>query len=59
MTTFRITVDVTMSGDIYVEADSMEEAKRKINSRSWTHSDLNGFHYVGREIVDCEEDACS
>lgn len=55
MKNFIVTVDVTLSGDIYVQAESEQEARKKIASRNFTHSDLRHFHYVGRDIVECEE----
>ena len=55
MKNFIVTVDVTLSGDIYIQAENEHDAKKKIASRSFTHSDLRNFHYVGRDIVECEE----
>lgn len=52
---FRVTLDVTMSGSIYIEANSLEEATKKISEKSFTPQDLKSFHYVGKDIFEVEE----
>lgn len=59
MKEFRITIDVTMSGDIYIDAETKEEAIKKAKDKYFNAGDLRDFHYMSTEIVDCEEDACS
>ena len=49
---FVLTVDVTMSGDIYIEAETEEEAKKKFNEMYFVASDLRNFHYMSKELVE-------
>lgn len=58
MKEFRITIDVTMSGDIYIDAETKEEAIKKAKDKYFNAGDLRDFHYMRTEIVDCKEDAC-
>lgn len=53
---FRVTLDVTMSGSIYIEANSLEEANKKISKKSFTSQDLKNFNYVGKDVFEVEED---
>ena len=54
---FEIQVDVTMSGSIYVEANSEQEAKEKANKilSNITHSDLHSFSCINKKIIDIWE----
>ena len=58
MKEFRITIDVTMSGDIYINAETKEEAIKKAKDKYFNAGDLRDFHYISSDVVDCEEDAC-
>ena len=56
MAEYRLTVDVTMSGDIYIEADNLEEAKKKFNEMYFVASDLRNFYQVNAEVVDVHKE---
>lgn len=53
--TFSVNLDVTMNGNIYIEADSIEEAEKIAKEMRFTPSDLRNFHYFSTEIFDSEE----
>ena len=54
--TYEVQIDVTMSGNIYIEAETEEEAQRKVMDKNFTLSDLKNFWFVGSDIVEIEED---
>ena len=56
MAEYRITIDVTMSGDIYVEADSIEEAKKHAEGMYFVASDLRNFHQISTELVEAQKE---
>ena len=56
MKEFCIRVDVTMSGDVYIDANSKEEAIAKLNKMNFTASDLRNFSVIGKDIIDIEEE---
>ncbi len=56
MAEFRLTVDITMSGDIYVEADNEAEAIKKFKDKYFVASDLRNFHQVNTELVEITEE---
>ena len=49
---FCVQVDVTMSGNIYVEAENEKEAIKKVRAMDFTSSDLRNFYWLSTEIVD-------
>ena len=55
MKEYCIQVDVTMSGNVYVEANSKEEAIAKVDKMNFRSSDLTNFYQVDAQIVDVEE----
>lgn len=55
MKEFCIKVDVTMSGDVYIDANSKEEAIAKLNKMYFTASDLRNFYQIDVQIVEIEE----
>ena len=56
MAEYRLTVDVTMSGDIYIEADNEEEAIKKFRDKYFVASDLRNFHQISTELVEVEKE---
>lgn len=56
MAEYRLTVDVTMSGDIYIEADNEEEAFDKFKNKYFVASDLRNFHQISTELVEVNEE---
>ena len=56
MAEYRLTVDVTMSGDIYIEADNLEEAFDKFKNKYFVASDLRNFHQVSTELVEAHKE---
>lgn len=55
MKEFCIQVDVTMSGNIYVDANSKEEALAIVDKMNFRASDLTNFYQIDAQIVDIEE----
>lgn len=55
MKEFCIRVDVTMSGSVYVDANSKEEAIAKVDKMNFKSSDLKDFYQIDVQIVDIEE----
>lgn len=51
-TEYEVQVDVTMSGSIYVEAESEKEAIAKVKAMTFVASDLKNFHEIGTDIYD-------
>lgn len=56
MKEFCIHVDVTMSGNVYVNASSEKEAREKVRAMNFTASDLTNFYELNLDIVDVEEE---
>ena len=56
MAEFRLTVDVTMSGDIYIKADNELEARKKFRDKYFVASDLRNFHQISTELVEVEKE---
>jgi len=57
---WEVNVDVTMSGYVYIRADSPEEAEAKVKELRFVASDLRNFCNTAtepyNEPVECEED---
>ena len=56
MKEFCIQVDVTMSGHVYISANSKEEALAKLEKKYFTGSDLSGFSNIATDVIDIEEE---
>lgn len=54
MKEYTVTIDVTMSGDITIEANSKKEAKELAKSRYFTPSDLRDFHEINTKVVEVQ-----
>ena len=54
--TYKVQIDVTMGGNIYIAAETEEEAQRKVMDKNFNYSDLKNFWLVGSDIVEIEED---
>lgn len=55
MKEYSIHIDVTMSGNVYVSANSKEEAYKKAKEMSFVGSDLTNFYFLDSSIVEIEE----
>ena len=57
MKEYAVTVDIVMSGVIYVKAENEDEAKAAAYGKAgyYVASDLRNFINVTREVVDVEE----
>ena len=55
MKKFNIVIDVKMSGDLEIEANSEKEARAKAMAISFTPYDLRNFHFLNSEIYESEE----
>lgn len=53
---FCVQVDVTMSGNVYVNASNEQEAMKLVREIKFTPNDLRNFYGVDLEIVDVEEE---
>jgi len=54
MAEYEVQIDVTMSGSIFIDAESEKEAREKAKAKftNVTHSDLSSFHCIHKEIID-------
>jgi len=48
---FTVTVDVTMSGEIEIEAESKSQAKDLAKIKNFNPSDLRTFHHIKTKVV--------
>ena len=55
MKEYCIQVDVTMSGNVYVGADSKEEALAIVDKMNFRASDLTNFYQIDVQVVEIEE----
>lgn len=55
MKKFVVTVDVTMSGDIEIEAPNAKAAADIIQSMYFTSQELRNFHELSKDIYEVEE----
>lgn len=55
MRKFVVTVDVTMSGDIEIEAPNEKAAAKMVQSMYFSASDLRDFHELNKDIFEVEE----
>lgn len=55
MRKFVVTVDVTMSGDIEIEASNEKAAAEMVQNMYFTASDLRNFHELNKDIFEVEE----
>lgn len=56
MKKYCVTIDVKMSGDIYIEANSAAEAEKIAKERHFYPADLNNFHFLSSEVYDTTEE---
>ncbi len=54
--TYQVQVDVTMTGEIYIEAKNEAEAERIAKGKYFTSGDLRNFRFLGLEVVEIQED---
>ena len=55
MKKFVVTLDVTMSGDIEIEAPNKKAAADMVLAMYFTSSDLRDFHELNKDIYEVEE----
>jgi len=55
MRKFVVTVDVTMSGDIEIEAPNEKAAAKMVQSMYFTAYELRNFHELNKDIYEVEE----
>lgn len=55
MKDYRITIDVTMSGDIYISAETEEDAIAQAKKKYFNARDLQSFHFLSSDIYEIEE----
>lgn len=55
MKKYVVTVDVTMSGDIEIEAPNEKAAAKMVQSMYFSASDLRNFHELNKDIFEVEE----
>ena len=55
MKKFNIIIDVTMSGNLEIEAETEDKARALALSKVFTTYDLKTFHFLYSEIFDSEE----
>ena len=54
MKKFRVLIDVTMSGDVEIEAATKKETKEKAKSLYFCSSDLREFHQINTRVVEVQ-----
>lgn len=54
MAEYEVQIDVTMSGSVFIDAESEAEAREIVKKRlaNVTSSDLRSFSCVNKEIID-------
>ena len=53
---FEVTLDVTLSGDIEIEAESEKEAKEIIKNMNFSTLDrLRGFHFSSKDVFEVRQ----
>lgn len=54
---YQVQVDVTMTGEVYIDARNEYEAKVKASNKYFVPSDLHNFRFLRvDEIVDVQKD---
>lgn len=48
---FEVHIDVTMSGQVEIEAKTAEEAEKKAKEMSFVPSDLKNFYWMTTKVV--------
>ena len=54
MKKYRVTIDVVMSGEIEISANTKKEAKELAKSRYFCSSDLRNFHQINTRVVEVQ-----
>lgn len=53
---YQVQVDVTMTGEIYIDAKNEREAQVKASNKYFVPSDLRNFRFLSSEVVEVQED---
>lgn len=54
MKKFTVTIDITLSGDIEIEAKTKKEAKEKALSKYYCLQDLSDFHEISKKVYEVQ-----
>ena len=54
--TYQVQIDVTMTGEIYIEAKNEAEARRKAKEKYLSPYDLRNFRFLGLDVVDVQRE---
>lgn len=55
MKEYAVKIDVIMSGTVYVNAESEQEAERTAKEMGFVASDLRNFIHIGTDVIETEE----
>ena len=53
---YQVQIDVTMTGEIYINAKNEREAQVKASNKYFVPSDLRNFRFLYSEVVEVQED---
>ena len=53
---YQVQVDVTMTGEIYLDAKNKREAQIKASQKFFSPYDLRHFRFLSSEVVEVQED---
>ena len=53
---YQVQVDVTMTGEIYIDAKNEREAQVKASQKFFSPYDLRHFRFLSSEVVEVQED---
>lgn len=54
--TYQVQVDVTMTGEIYIEAKNEREAAEIASKKYFVPYDLHNFRFLSSEVVEVQKD---
>lgn len=51
---YQIQIDVTFTGELYLEAKDAKEAAEKVKAKYLGVGDIHNFRFLGLDVVDIE-----